>query len=74
MNFLRLQLQNDSALGVEVNPEAYLCTLLQTLKKFGCLTSAMITTAESKLKHYMHNGLSVYHNKYCKTTFLAYPT
>jgi len=26
------------------------------------------------LKHYMHNGLSVYQNKYCKTTFLAYPT
>jgi len=25
-----------------------------------------------KLKHYMHNGLSVYQTKYCKTTFLAY--
>jgi len=25
-----------------------------------------------KLKHYMHNGLSIYQNKYCKTTFLAY--
>ena len=26
-----------------------------------------------KLKHYMHNGLSFYQNKYCKTTFLAMP-
>jgi len=24
-----------------------------------------------KLKHNMHNGLSIYQNKYCKTTFLA---
>jgi len=31
-NFLRLQLQNNSALGVEVNPEAYLCTLLWKFK------------------------------------------
>jgi len=30
-----LQLQNDSALGVEVNPEAYLCTLLRNLKNIG---------------------------------------
>ena len=27
-----------------------------------------------KLKHYMHNGLNIYQNNYCKTTFLAYPT
>jgi len=33
MHFLGLQLQNNSALGVEVNPEAYLCTLLPSLKK-----------------------------------------
>jgi len=26
------------------------------------------------LKHYMHNGLSIYQNKYCKTTFVAYHT
>jgi len=26
-----------------------------------------------KLKRYMHNGLSVYQTKYCKTTFLALP-
>jgi len=31
-----LQLQNNSALDVEVNPEAYLCTLLQNVKEFGC--------------------------------------
>jgi len=28
-----LQQQNNSALGVEVNPEAYLCALLQNLIK-----------------------------------------
>jgi len=43
---LRLQLQNNSALGVEVgvkvNSEAYSCTLLRNFKKFGCLTLAMI--------------------------------
>jgi len=27
INFLRLQLQNNSAIGVEFNPEAYSCTL-----------------------------------------------
>jgi len=27
-----------------------------------------------KLKHYLHNGSSIYQNKYCETTFLAYPT
>jgi len=27
MTFLRLQPQNNSALGVEVNPEGYACTL-----------------------------------------------
>jgi len=37
-----LQLQNNSALGVEVDPKAYLCTLLRRFKKFGCLTSVMI--------------------------------
>jgi len=34
--------QNNSALGIEVNAEAYLCTLLRSLKKFGCLTLGMI--------------------------------
>jgi len=24
-----------------------------------------------KLKHYIHNGSSIYPTKYCKTTFLA---
>jgi len=42
MNFLRLQLQNNSALGVEVKPEAYLCTLIRNFKKFSCLTLGMI--------------------------------
>ena len=23
--------------------------------------------------HYMHNGLSIYQTKYCKTTFFAFP-
>jgi len=64
-----LQLQNNSALGVEVNPEAYPCTLCFEIKKkklvvnFGddILISTLITTVESrveheniiKLKHYM---------------------
>jgi len=26
-----------------------------------------------KLKHYMHNALSIYRTKYCETTFLALP-
>jgi len=29
-----LQLQNNSALGVEVNPEAYLCTLCFEILKY----------------------------------------
>jgi len=41
------------------------------------LTSTLITTVETnlrtKFKHYMHNGLSNYQTKYCKTTFLALP-
>jgi len=44
-----LQLQNNSALGIEVNPEAYLCTLLRNLKNFDdfgddILISTLITT------------------------------
>jgi len=35
INFLYLQLQNNSDLGVEFNPEAYLCTLLRNKKKLG---------------------------------------
>jgi len=27
----------------------------------------------TKLKLYMHNGLSIYQSKYCKTTFIALP-
>ena len=43
INFLRLQLQNSSALGVKVNPETYSCTLsIRNYKKFGSLTSGMI--------------------------------
>jgi len=42
-NFLRLQLQNNSALGAEVNSETYSYTLgFRNHKKFGCLTSGMI--------------------------------
>jgi len=41
MNFLRLQLQNKSGLGVEVNPEAYPCTLRFKIKKIGYLTLGM---------------------------------
>jgi len=37
-----LQLQNNSASGVEVNPEVYACTLSFELKMFGCLTLGMI--------------------------------
>ena len=39
------------------------------------LISTLTTSVESntirKLKHYMHNGLSIYQTKYCKTTFLG---
>ena len=42
MNFLRLELQNNSALGVEVNPEAYSCPMLRNFKIFGCLTLEMV--------------------------------
>jgi len=37
-----LQLQNNSALGVVVNSEAYSCTVIQNLKTIGCLISGMI--------------------------------
>jgi len=37
-----LQLQNNSALGVEVNPEGYSCTLCFEILNFGCLTTGMI--------------------------------
>jgi len=35
-------MQNNSALGVEVNSEAYSCTTLQNFFKFGCLTLRVI--------------------------------
>jgi len=53
---LRLQLQNNSILGVEVYPEAYSCTLcfkiLKNLVNFGdeILISKLITTVESNLR------------------------
>jgi len=50
-----LQLQNNSAQGVEVNPEAYSCTLSFEITKislfnFGddILVSTLITTVESE--------------------------
>jgi len=56
INFLRLQLQNNSALDVEVNPEVYSCTLSFEIKKKlfnfgdGILISTLITTVESNLR------------------------
>jgi len=83
INFLRLQLQNNSALGVEVNPEAYSCTLIFQILKYLIINisspklNKYITTVQSnlrtKLKLYMHKGLSIYQTKYCKTTFLVSP-
>jgi len=85
-----LQLPNYSALGLEVNPEAYsVCfeTKKNLVFNFGddLLISTLITkvvsnlrtSMEMNLKHYMQNGLSIYQTKYCMTTFLAlhaYPT
>ena len=74
INFLCLQLKKNSALGVEVNPEAYSGTLSFKMKiiKFGdgMLINTLITTVESKpdetiikFKHYIHNGLNIYQNK-----------
>jgi len=55
IHFLPLQLQNNSAQGVEVNPEAYSCTLSFEITKislfnFGddILVSTLITTVESE--------------------------
>jgi len=52
-----LQLQNNSALGVEVNPEAYSFTLCFEIKKNWLFTfeddilkSTVITTLESNLR------------------------
>ena len=59
INFQRLQLQNNSALGVEVNPEVYLCTLSFESKKFGCTYinnySGVKPENIIKLKYYMHS-------------------
>jgi len=52
-----LQLQTSSALGVEVDPEAFSCTLCFEIKKmfvnFGddVLISTLSTPAESRVKH-----------------------
>jgi len=60
-------------------------SVLRNFKIFGCLTwgsyidkytnnySRVKPENIIKLKHYMHNGLSIYQTKYCKTTFLALP-
>jgi len=37
-----LQQQNSSALGVEVDPETFIHSMLRNNKKFGCLTSGVI--------------------------------
>jgi len=81
IHFLHLQLQNNSGLGVEVNPEAYSCTQCFEIKKNRLLGwyghkyiknySRVKRENIIKLKHYMHNGLSIYQTKCCKTTFLA---
>jgi len=42
MHFLRLQLQNNSASRVEVNPEAYSCTQSFEIKRIWFLTLGMI--------------------------------
>jgi len=48
-----LQLQNNSALGGEVNPEGYLCTLLRNFKKNGCLTLEMILYIDKYIINYV---------------------
>jgi len=54
-----LQLQNNSALGVEVNPKVYLCILSFEIKKIGCkyINNYSRVKPENtiKLKYYMHN-------------------
>ena len=42
-------LQKSLPLGVEVNSEAYSCSILRTLEEYNCLTLGMI--AKSKRKH-----------------------
>ena len=42
-------LQKSLPLGVEVNSEAYSCSILRTLEEYDCLTLGMI--AKSKRKH-----------------------
>ena len=42
-------LQKSSPLGVEVNSEAYSCSILRTLEEYNCLTLGMI--AKSKPNH-----------------------
>ena len=85
LNFLRLQVQNNSALGVEVKSETYSRTLcFEIFKKFGSLWGWHIDKYINnysrvrheniiKLKRYMHNGLSINQTKYYKTTFVALP-
>jgi len=54
-----LQLQNNSTLGVEVNPEVYSCTLSFEIKKIGCkfINNYGRVKPENimKLKYYMRN-------------------
>jgi len=84
INFLRLQLQSNSAVGVEVNPEAYSCAPCFKILKYLVVllwwwyigkyinnSSRVKPEIIIKLKRCMHNGLSIYQTKYCKTMFLA---
>jgi len=46
----------DLPLGVEVNPEAYLCTLLRNVQTFGCLTLGRIVTVDQLLTRSNHGA------------------
>jgi len=47
-----LQLKNNSAIGVEDNQKHIHAIKASKLKKFGCLTLAMVSNLRSNLKHY----------------------
>jgi len=70
-----LQAQNNSALGLEVNPEVYSCTLSFEIKKIGCKYINNYSTVKPenviKLKYFMHNhgrsqGQIFFQGKYVK--------
>ena len=54
-----MQLQNNSALGVMVNPEVYSCTISFEIKKIGCrhINNYSRVKPENiiELKYYMYN-------------------